>query len=663
MALSKSKPLNAKLALAGILTNEDVLFHLPRRYESYLYTEPKTIYQDGERIVMLGTVRGNVKVTRFAHRSLASFYFVTKAGHLFNVEAWNRPYLGKTLKDGDDLYSVIGVYNARRHAVELINMVKGEVLRDKALKPIYSLPEGVSNYVYTTLVNRALIALRGQMEEPIPLTFRKKYRLDSIYESLRMAHQPESYEDIHRGLRALKYQEALEFSLKTQIVREENRVISHRYRKEVNREELDRFIASLPYSLTGAQKTALQECLADMDSAALMYRLLQGDVGSGKTLVAALLCYACHTRGEQSALMAPTDALAKQHYQTFKTLFAEIPVNIGLLVGTMDNVEKRNVLADLADGTLDMVIGTHALFSKHVEYNSLGLVIIDEQHKFGVNQRMLLVGKGERADLLLMSATPIPRTLALTVYGDMDVSTLDEFPSGKRDVHTQIISPKDPSFGDYIFASLESKHRIYVVVPQIEGTEDPTTSVKKVYAWYQKRFPGQVTMLHGQLDQESKDVANAAFRSGLCPILVATSLIEVGIDVKEANLMIVYSPSFFSLSSLHQLRGRIGRDGSRADFILLSDDAEENEKLEVLCHTDDGFAIAEADLKMRGPGEIAGTKQSGLPDFSFANLIDDFKIFECARDDATYLLAHKKEEEFRDFYEKCRQAVEDIKIG
>ncbi len=655
--------MNAKLALMGIFTYEDVLFHLPSRYEDYTYTKLKDIYEDKERLVILGKLEGNVKINRFSHRSLATFFLVTEEGYLFKIEAWNRPYLSKVIKP-NELYSLIGHYDKQRHTVVMSNCLKGKIDKNAALKPVYHLPDGISNHSFVSLVNRALIDLRGKLEEPIPLEFRKKYRLDSIYESLRMLHQPESREELYRGMRSLKYLEALKFSLKTQIVRDENRELTKGHRHLIDRNKLESFIDTLPYSLTASQRKALRECLDDMDSPSVMYRLLQGDVGSGKTLVAALAAFACVLRGEQAALMAPTDALAKQHYETLKNMFKDAKVHIGLLTGTMDHDEKRNTLADLNDGTLDIVVGTHALFAKSVNYNSLGLVIIDEQHKFGVNQRTTLLGKGEHADLLSMSATPIPRTLALTLYGDLDVSTLTEFPAGKRDVHTRIMSPHDKEIGKYVEACVNSGHRMYVVVPRIESDDSPYSSVKKVFAMYEKRFPNKVTMLHGSLSQEDKDVANLAFRSGLCPILVATSLIEVGIDVKEANLMFIYSPSHFSLSSLHQLRGRIGRDGSEANCLLLSDEPEETEKLQVLVNTDDGFEIAEADLKMRGPGEVAGIKQSGLPDFAFVNPINDIKIFECARDDAKYLKEHRLEdEEFLTFYQKCEDEAKEVSIS
>ena len=320
-------------------------------------------------------------------------------------------------------------------------------------------------------------------------------------------------------------------------------------------------------------------------------------------------------------------------------------MEIGLLVGSLSAEERHNVMQDLEDGTIDLLIGTQSLFSKGVNYAYLGLAIIDEQHKFGVNQRTLLLDKGEHADLLLMSATPIPRTLTLTIYGDLDVSTLTEFPSGERHVKTEILDPEAPEVQKLISDAIESRHRVFIVVPQIEGEEeDSKTSVKRIYEKYQRLYPNKVTMMHGRMDEESKNVASLAFRTGLCPILVATSLIEVGIDVKEATVMIIYSPTHFALSSLHQLRGRIGRDGSPAVCVLASSQDEDEEglkKLHILLTTDDGFKIAEEDLKLRGPGDIVGVRQSGLPDFAYANIIDDFKIFECARDDATEILKHQ----------------------
>jgi ATP-dependent DNA helicase RecG len=651
MPLSKSPEFNLALAQVGITTPLEVLEHLPRRYENFSYTPRQDVYEDKERLVLLGHLTGPApRPLRFAHRVLYRFSFETTEGEVFLIEAWNRAYLGSFLQEGVT-YTLSGVYEKKRHSLALVNIVKGEVAKENALRPVYSLPANIPNHTYLSLVKRCLIYLAGRVENLIPADYMKKYRLLSRYEAFQKVHCPTCLEDVHQGLRVLKYEEALLFSLKSQIVRGENRALIKDRRRVIDREKLEQFIASMPYQLTPDQRKALEEGLSDMDSPHVMYRLLQGDVGTGKTLVAALLAYANHLRSEQTALMAPTDALARQHYETLKKLFANTHVELGLLVGAMSAEERHNVLEDLEDGTLDIVIGTHALFSKGVSYAYLGLAIIDEQHKFGVNQRTLLLDKGEHADLLMMSATPIPRSLALTIYGDLDVSSLTEFPSGKRNVKTEMVEADDAAISEAIDASLKSQHRVYIVVPQIEGQEeDEDTSVKKVYERYKKRYPNQVTMMHGLMDEESKNVAMMAFRSGLCPILVATSLIEVGLDVKEANLMVIYSPSHFALSSLHQLRGRIGRDGTSARCLLAlsgKEEAEEKSKLGILLSTDDGFKIAEEDLRLRGPGELAGVKQSGLPSFAYANMIDDFKIFECARDDATAILKAKDNFDYR----------------
>ncbi len=642
MALSKSKNMNSALSSIGIFSYADVLSHLPRRYENYTYTEEKASYEDKEHLVLKGKIRGGAPhPMRFAKRTLYRFYFETVGGMVYLIEAWNRTYLGQMLKP-DTIYTLTGVYEKNRHTVSLVNILTGEIPQEEALKPVYSLPGDIQNYAFIRLVKKAL--LEGEIDDIVPKKYREKYRLLPLKEAYRLVHTPRSFADIHQGMRTLKYQEALLFEIKNQEVRAQNKALRKDRRRQINREKLNIFVKSLPYSLSSDQQKALDECVNDMDKQSVMYRLLQGDVGTGKTLVAALCGYANYTRSEQTALLAPTDSLARQHYETLKKLFEGTHVNVGLLVGAMEPSEKRATLQDIEDGTIDIVVGTHALFSKGVTYAYLGLAIIDEQHKFGVNQRTLLLDKGEHADLLLMSATPIPRTLTMTIYGDLDISTLTEFPQGKRNVKTILTKRGDKKVAALCEKSLEEKKRIYVVVPQIEGGEDKdVTSVKTVYERYKKYFGDKVVMMHGQMSEEDKNVAILAFKSGICPILVATSLIEVGIDVKEANLMIVYSPSHFSLSSLHQLRGRVGRDGSPASFILFGEgDDEENEKLSVLLKSDDGFEIAEMDLKLRGPGELMGTRQSGLPSFLVANIISDFKIFECARDDAKEIIKDSK---------------------
>lgn len=660
-ALSSSKRILDALESIGIFTEEDVLKHLPRRYETYFLTPRKYKYEDKERLVKRGKLIGKPKMVRYAHRSLHHFYLETDEHETIHVEAWNRDYLSSILKEENEVWTVAGLYDAKNHCLSMASLIKGEVSEEDAIKPIYSLPMSLSNNDYYRIVKRSLISLEGKLYDFLPEEFRNKYSLLSYYDALRRVHCPKGREDVREALKRLKYEEALSFALKNMIIRGENKSLRRRISKDIDEEAIRLFIDSLPYKLTASQEISVKECLEDMESPSMMYRLLQGDVGTGKTLVAAILSYANYTRGKQSAIMAPTDSLARQHYENFKSIFKNTDIKISLLVGAMDGKEKSLAIQEIATGETDIVVGTHALFSKGVEYAGLGLVVIDEQHKFGVNQRTALLGKGDNADLLLMSATPIPRTLSLTLYGDMDVSILKDFPSQKRDVKTIVFDDSNVSYIDEINESINSGHRVYVVVPQIEDRGDSSTSVLSIYNRYKSLYPNKVVMMHGKMDEEEKNVAFLAFKTGLCPILVATSLIEVGIDVKEANLMIVYSPTHFSLSSLHQLRGRVGRDGTPSKFIMLysEDELEESEKLKVLVSTDDGFKVAEADLKMRGPGEMAGLKQSGIPIFAYLNIVNDFKIFEIARNDAIKVLDNPKNEDYLPLLTEVRESLKE----
>ncbi len=662
MPLSSSPKLNLALANMGILTPADVLNHLPYRYESYLLTEKKSHYEDKEKVVKKGKIVQKGKNLRFSKRSLTSFYFKT-GEETFLVEAWNRPYLSTYLKMEEE-YTLIGIYEKKRNCLSLTNIVKGEVPIEKALKPIYSLPKDIPNHVFASLAKRSLSKVTS-IDDDLPPSLAKKYRLCSHLEAIKMAHEPKSKEALFQSRRRLKYEEALHFAASSALIRESNKAIRKERKKPIDMKGLGSFIRSLPYSLSPSQKTALKEIVLDMDKETVMYRLLQGDVGTGKTLVAALSAYANLSRDEQTAILAPTDALARQHYENLKALFASTDIKITLLVGALSSDERKKALSSIASGESDIIIGTHALFSSSVIYRSLGLVIIDEQHKFGVNQRARLLNKGDDADLLLMSATPIPRTLALTIYGDLDISTLDSFPQGKRKVKTSCVKENDPSIDALIEESIATNHRVYIIVPQIEGEEDSNVSVKEVNKRYREKYPGKVTLMHGKMKDEDKEFALLSFKSGFTPILVATSLVEVGIDVKEADLMIVYSPTHFSLSSLHQLRGRIGRGGDEANFLLVLDkkNDEGNEKLKILEKEDDGFKIAEEDMRLRGPGEMAGVKQSGIPSFAVANIIDDFKMFECARDDAKWLLDKKDDPSIKKYLEGIEREIGELSLA
>lgn len=648
MPLTGSKKLNFLLGEMGIFSSYDVISHYPRKYDDFTLSDPKSFYglHDKEKIVLFGEAITGPKTMHYRAVSRTTFYF-RSAGIDWLVTAWNRPYLGKYIVAGES-YTMEASYESKNHGLNLLQIKRGEILESERIVPIYSLPKDYAQHLFRGLVEKSLTQLKGTIYDRVPSLFREKYRLISREQAITSLHFPLSREALNQAKRTLKYEEALLFSLKNQLIRKQNRTLIKTERAKIDRAKVKDFIHSLPYPLTESQKVALGDIIRDMDDAHLMYRLLQGDVGMGKTLVAFLAMYAAYTRGEQSAFMAPTDSLAKQHYQNIERMFEPLGIKATLLVGSLTQRQRKEALEAIESGASSFIIGTHALFTKDVTYARLGLAIIDEQHKFGVNQRATLASKGEDCDLLLMSATPIPRTLSMTLYGDLDVSTLTEFPSKKRKTATKIVKSKDASVKKAIGHSLENGGRVYVVAPQIEMGEEDQASVLSLYLKYAESYPEKCVLLHGKMSVEDKEVALASFASGLTPIIVATSVIEVGIDVKQADTMIIHDPTHFSLSSLHQLRGRIGRNGQDSICYLLYDDhdEEELEKLQVLVDNEDGFRIAEEDLKRRGPGELLGTKQSGIPSLEMANIVADFRMFEAARDDAAYILSHEEEKQF-----------------
>lgn len=654
--LTSSKRMNYLLGKMGIFSYYDVLYHLPKRYDDFSLTHERHLV-DKEKVTIYAKVVTSPKKVLARKTTIVTFDVLTDTNTYFKVSAYNRPYLTKSVTI-NEYYTITGSYDKSRNSLNLINFVKGKIEDNKVLKPNYLLPKDLANKDYITLVNRSLEAVKGHVPSLVPYSLREKYRLCNKEYALRKAHQPHNYEDIHQAYRYLKYEEALEFSLKNQLIKEENKSLQKIKKEPIDLTSCEEFISSLPYKLTEDQVVASKEIIEDMNQSSLMYRLLQGDVGTGKTLVSFIALFANYKRGDQGALMAPTDALARQHYENAKKLFKETKLKIALLVGSTPLSEKRRIYEDIEDGLVDIVIGTHALFAKAVKYNSLGLVIIDEQHRFGVNQRKALMDKGEHADLLMMSATPIPRSLALSIYGDLEISTLYMFPNVKRDVITKIVNSEDSKIFDVVDKALTKNQKVYIVAPLIEFSEDDKYSVEKLYARYLLRYKEKVGLLHGKMKQNEKEDVLDKFSNGSVDILVSTQVIEVGIDVKSATVMVIYDANNFGLASLHQLRGRIGRDGSKSICLLAIDDIEDKEKLEILTTSNDGFEIAEKDLALRGPGELVGIKQSGIPDFRYLNMIDDIKIFVVARDDARKIIANKNSEEYRYLLTHCSKSIE-----
>lgn len=643
--LTHSPRLNSFLYQMGIYSFYDVLNHLPRRYDDYSLTNERGL-EDKERVTIYAKAINNVSLAKsFKKISISSFDVLTDKGTYFKVIAYNRPYLIKMIKV-EEYYTIIGGFDKKKNVINLINIVSGKIDKNKAIRPLYTLPRDFANKDYINLVNKSLNELKGKIYSLVPYSLMNKYRLINKEEALKFAHQPRSYNDIHQSLRYLKYEEALCFSLKNQLINESNKSLSKIKKEPIGLESCAPFISSLPYELTEDQIVASSEIIEDMNQSSLMYRLLQGDVGTGKTLVSFIALYANYVRGDQGALMAPTEVLARQHYENAKKLFKDTKIKIALLVGSTPISEKKEIYRDIEEGYYDIIIGTHALFTKSVVYSSLGLVIIDEQHRFGVNQRKALMNKGDHADLLMMSATPIPRSLALSIYGDLSISTLYKLPNIKRDVVTRIINSEDEKIMEIVGKYVDNGRKAYIVAPLIEFSEEGKYSAEKLYARFVLKFGAKVGLLHGKMKQEEKEKVLNDFVFGDIDILVSTQVIEVGIDVKNASCMVIYDANSFGLASLHQLRGRIGRDGFKSICLLAISDMSEKDKLEILVRSNDGFEIAEKDLSIRGPGELVGLKQSGIPDFRYLNLIDDIKIFIAARDDAKMIIKNRDNKEY-----------------
>ena len=643
-----------------IWTYRDVINHLPRRYENFALTDTSNI-EDRSRIVVIGEAVSFPKLNLGRKVKSVIFDFISSDHKYYKVIAYNRPYLMKMI-ELKETYTIIGMYDKSKNEIDVINIVKGRIDEGNTLKPIYSLPKDYPNHLFVSLVKKSLEELKGKIITHVPYFYLNKYRLIDKEKALNFVHNPHNLEEIRQALRYLKYEEALLFSLKNKLIREENRSLK-KYKKEpIDLSLCEDLINSLPYTLTDDQKKASEEIIEDMNQNSLMYRMLQGDVGSGKTLVSFIALYANYKRGDQGALMAPTDSLARQHYQNALEIFKNTKVRIALLVGATKPNEKKQIYDDLKDGYLDIVIGTHALFTKSVNYSSLGLVVIDEQHRFGVNQRLALASKGDSADILMMSATPIPRSLASTLYADLDISTLNSFPSQKKIIKTKIVDSDSPFIFKCVDRSLEINKQVYVVAPLIDFTEDGRYSVDSLFARYYPRYKDKVAILHGKMKAEEKEEVLNRFMRNEVPILISTQVIEVGIDVRNANLMVIYDASNFGLASLHQLRGRIGRDGSPSACLLTCDEVDDEkamERLRILEDSLDGFHIAEEDMRLRGPGELNGTRQSGLPSFAFLNVIDDLKVFITARDDAENIIKEKENNKgFKFIYDHVKWMID-----
>lgn len=632
-----SKRIEALRSL-GIETAEDLLRYYPFRYDVLNAADPET-WKEKEKVTFQGTLAGRVSTAYFKGRSVSRFQVLAN-DNVIHVTIFNRPW-AKTLKDGDIL-TITGNYMGKGRVTATTYNTK-PLSEQEPVVPVYSVKAGIQQRTVRECIRRALGAFEHDIPDLVPVEFRRSYKLLSAYDALRMIHQPVSQEEIDQAVRTLKYEEFLKFFTAVELTRQETSLHIYKPPRNYDHALIERLKKELPFRLTSGQNAALEDILRDISSPSPMYRLMQGDVGCGKTIVAFLGMAAAASAGVQAALLAPTEVLARQHYRSLHSLFESAGISVDVLYSGRSAQEKADILARLKDGSLDVVIGTHSLLMDQVEFARLGFVAADEQQRFGVEQRRALREKGYMVDFLLMSATPIPRTLASAMYGEMNVTTIETLPEGRKPVVTELI--EENSFRSVlpkIRKLLDSGRQLYIITAAIEKNEEfHARAAEDMYPVLTKLFgEGSVALLHGRMNSAEKDAVMNRFAAGEAKVLLSTTVVEVGMNVVNATGMIIYDSERFGLSQLHQLRGRVQRGSEQGYCWLLtgSKDPEALERLNVLVRTTDGFAIAAEDLRLRGPGDILGTRQSGLPGFLLGNLAEDTAIINTARRDAAHIV-------------------------
>lgn len=633
----------------GITDIESLLEHYPFRYNVIKKTEIKSLGID-EKVTIDGVVETVPSVVYLSKKRDKMTFKMNASDHLFRVIIFNRGFLKLKLPVGTKI-TVIGKYEKRTNTIVASDIKQG-ILEGELIEPIYHITSGITS----KQINNIIMNNITNIEDYIPDYINERYKFDSKLECLKEIHNPTSIERLKLARIKLKYEELFLFMLKINYLKKKNN--KQGLPKKIDKDRVKQLITSLPFELTDDQLKSIKEIYEDMVNPRQMNRLLQGDVGSGKTIVSFVALYMNYLAGYQGTLMAPTEILSIQHYENIKSILPDL--NVALLTGKTKVKEKKLILDRLKNNEVDIIIGTHSLIGENVIYNNLGLVVTDEQHRFGVNQRSNLKNKGTTPDILYMSATPIPRTYALTIYGDMDVSSIKTMPSGRKPVTTLLKKDSDiREVLELMYRELKKGHQIYVIAPLIENGEN--TSMENVYELENKMNKAfgklyKVGILHGKMSNKEKEEVMNLYKDNKINILVSTTVIEVGIDVRNATVIAIFDSFRFGLSALHQLRGRVGRSSLDSYCILIS--SKETERLDVLTKTTDGFKISEADFKLRGSGDLFGIRQSGDMNFKIANIKNDFNILLRAKEDSNdFINKNMYKEKFKYILDKISKSI------
>ncbi|WP_377889264.1 ATP-dependent DNA helicase RecG [Alkalihalobacillus sp. R86527] len=630
----------ASLSSIGINSVSDLLEYFPFRYEDYELKDLADVKHE-ERATLEGKVHSEPVVRYYGKKKSRLSVRLLVGRFLITAVFFNRAFLKKQFSLGQTV-TVTGKWDQHKMTLSASEIAFASHDPEGTIEPVYPVGGDITVKAIKRYIQLALQQFANEIEESLPPQMLERYKLMDKREAVQTMHAPQSHDHLKQARRRFVYEELLQFQLKMQLFRKRERENTKGSSHVYKRSDLDEFISSLPFPLTGAQDRVVEEILKDMESPYRMNRLLQGDVGSGKTVVAAIALYATYLSGNQGALMVPTEILAEQHFESFEDLVGNT-LNVELLTGSVKGKKRRELLERLATSEVDLLIGTHALIQDEVVFKHLGLVITDEQHRFGVKQRRVLKEKGLTPDVLYMTATPIPRTLAISVFGDMDVSTIDEMPAGRKPIETYWAKPDMLSrVLDFVTKELDQGRQGYVICPLIEESEKlDVQNAIDVHAQMQTALPHyQVGLMHGRLTSDEKEAIMEAYSQNDVQLLVSTTVVEVGVNVPNATIMVIYDAERFGLAQLHQLRGRVGRGKDQSYCILLADPKSEvgKERMQIMTESNDGFVLSQRDLELRGPGDFFGRKQSGLPEFKVADLVHDYRVLEVARNDASALV-------------------------